>query len=186
MAKYNQKDDGIYLPVIPLRGMVIFPDTVNPITVGRERSLEALEYATTLDSAIFLVAQKDPTIEEPGEIDLYRVGTISKIVQIMRFPNDRMKVLLEGKERAEVIKYNFKKNIITSVVSPIKTKRAPNFTKIKAYYRKVWELFKKYTNLTSSYPEEILQLIDHNEDIDKIVNIISAQLLINFQKKQSF
>jgi len=170
----------MYLPVVPLRGMVLFPHTITPVMIGRERTIEAVNYASSLDKRVFVVAQRDKMVELPQDGDLYTTGTVGKIVQIMKYPDDRMKVLIEGESRASVVSYNFKKKIITAVVSPYELEKNFDEAKIKAYYEKVVELFRRYLRLTSplqEFPAELI-LDEENANIEKNLNVIAATLKV--------
>ncbi len=176
----TSEPDVVYLPVIPLRGMVIFPHTITPVMVGRERTIEAVNYASSLDNKVFVVSQKDKLVETPKDGDLYTTGTVGKIVQIMRYPDDKMKVLIEGEQRANAVSYNFKKKIITAVVRPYELKQDADEAKIRAYYEKVLELFKKYLRITTPYKEFPTELIlDENaKNLQKNLDIIAATLKV--------
>ncbi|MCD6531568.1 LON peptidase substrate-binding domain-containing protein, partial [bacterium] len=170
----------MYLPVVPLRGMVLFPHTITPVMIGRERTIEAVNYASSLDKRVFVVAQRDKMVELPQDGDLYTTGTVGKIVQIMKYPDERMKVLIEGESRASVVSYNFKKKIITAVVSPYELEKDFDEAKIKAHYEKVVELFRRYLRLTSplqEFPAELI-LDEENANIEKNLNVIAATLKV--------
>src|SRR3990167_8306529 len=93
------------IPLLPLRDVVIFPYMVAPLFVGREKSIRALEEAMKKDKEILLAAQKDANTNDPKEEDIYRIGTVGTIVQILRLPDGTVKVLIEGKKRARIISY---------------------------------------------------------------------------------
>jgi len=183
MAKKG-KNNNIYLPVIPLREKIIFPGTVSPIVIGRERSIEAIEYASTLDRQVFLVSQKNPEIEYPSAKELYRVGTLARIIQIMRYPTGTFKVLIEGNTRARVVRYSFHDRFTTALVSAFTQKGKRNTPAIKALYRKMSELFQSYVSLTSEFPDELLKLVNLQDDPYKTVDIICAQLQLDFKNEQ--
>ena len=170
-------------PVIPLRGTVVFPGTVTPILVGRERSVEALEFVSEHNRKVFLVSQRDAKVDEPSAADLFRIGTIARVIQVMRFPSKALKVLVEGEERAKVVRYNSMRNFIQAVVVPIRGKKVYN-PRIEALIRKVKELFKQYVNLSQNLPDELSQLLDFNPDYNEIADIISAQIQVDYIEKQ--
>ena len=172
------------IPVIATKGVVIFPRTVRPLQIGRKRSIAAIEYASDFDREVFVVSQRDMMIEEPTGFDIYRVGTIAKIVQVMRFPGDNMKVLLEGRKRAIAMTYTINRKMISASVELFELKGNPNNPKTEGYYRKVKELFKRYINLTSDFPGEIMQVLDFDNDIEKSLEVICAQLQIEPDKLQ--
>ena len=172
------------LPVVALRGTVVFPGTVTPIVIGRSRTIEALEFASHEGRKIFLVAQKDPAEEEPRTDDLFRVGTIARVIQVMRFPSGMLKALVEGEIRADVVKYNNVRNFMEAIVEPfIPTvpKDAPETT---ALLRKSKELFAQYVKLSHNMPEDLAKLLDRNPDANAVADVISAQLTIDFRPKQ--
>src|SRR5690606_2253335 len=94
--------DTVTLPLLPLRDVVVYPHMVIPLFVGRSKSIAALEKAMADDKQVLLVAQKTPSVDDPNAEDLYEVGTISQILQILKLPDGTVKVLVEGKERAEI------------------------------------------------------------------------------------
>ena len=97
--------DSILLPLIPLRGLTVFPNIVVHFDVGREKSIAAIEQAMLDEQEIFLVGQKDSVVEEPTQDELYSIGTICKIKQILKMPDNTIRVLVEGQERGEIVKY---------------------------------------------------------------------------------
>ena len=104
--KNNEKENkGMVIPVLPLRDVVVFPYMIVPLFVGRERSVSALESAMKMDKGIFLAAQKNAQKDEPTEDDIYRIGTIGTIIQLLRLPDGTVKVLVEGKKRAKIREY---------------------------------------------------------------------------------
>ncbi|MCD6418740.1 endopeptidase La [bacterium] len=182
MAKKKKNIVSSY-PVIPLRGTVVFPGTVTPILVGRKSSIDALEYVSEHDRKIFFVAQKNPKIETPSGDDLFTVGTIAHIVQVMRFPSKMLKVLIEGEERAKVVKYDTMRNFMQAVVLQGYTEDKYT-SRVEALFRKTKELFRQYVNLSENLPDELARLLDFNDDYREIADIISAQMQIDFKQKQ--
>lgn len=102
------------LPLLPLRNVVVFPHMVIPLFVGRSESVKALEVATSEDKRVFLVAQKDANNDSPGQKDLYEIGTIATVLQLLRLPDGTVKVLVEGSERAKLIHLEKKRKLSTS------------------------------------------------------------------------
>src|SRR5574340_786209 len=101
----GEKKNMVTVPMLPLRDIVVFPHMVVPLFIGRERSISALEYAMGQEKQILLCTQKDPRRDEPREADIYRVGTLAAILQLLRLPDGTVKVLIEGKERAQIRQY---------------------------------------------------------------------------------
>src|SRR5579875_142868 len=101
MAQNNE----MTVPLLPLRGLLVYPTMVLHLDVGRERSVEALERAMVDDHLIFLTTQKDVSIDEPAKDDLYKVGTLTKVKQMLKLPNGTIRVLVEGLNRAEIVTF---------------------------------------------------------------------------------
>ncbi len=177
-------DESILLPVIPLRGVVIFPHTVTPILVGRQRSIRAVEYASSADGRVFLVAQLDPRVEAPSSDDMFHVGTVAKVVQVMRFSSGMLKVLVEGETRARVVRYHFHRDFIDALVEPFEPSTAGDEAEIEALLREAKELFEKYISLSQHLPEELIRVFDETEDPNYTTDVICAQLQIDFRDKQ--
>lgn len=114
------------LPVLPLRDLVVFPYMIVPLFIGREQSINSLEEAVNLNSLIFVVSQKDPEVEKPDFEDLYSVGTIAKIIQIYKLPDDTIKALVEGISRAKIVDTEENDNLLRVKVEKIKTKTIKN------------------------------------------------------------
>src|SRR5579872_3274358 len=103
--KDGRNGQGDTVPLLPLRELIVFPHEVYPIFVGRQKSIKALEAAETSKKPILLAAQKDARISDPGPDDIYSVGTLGVVVQLLRLPDGTVKALLEGKKRARVVRY---------------------------------------------------------------------------------
>ncbi len=119
------------LPMLPLRDIIVFPGMVVPLFVGRERSIRALEEAMNRDKRLFLVAQKDAKIQEPAEKDIYTVGTIGTVIQMLRLPDGTVKVLVEGKKRAVLAEYLVKRDLFIVRVDEV-TEFDGNPTEVEA------------------------------------------------------
>ena len=107
------------LPLLPLRDVVVFPHMVIPLFVGRNESIKALEAAMTQDKQIFLVAQKDPAIDTPTAADLYSMGTIATVLQLLHLPDGTVKVLVEGLQRAKIVEVKSETDFMSAAVEPI-------------------------------------------------------------------
>ena len=110
------------LPVLPLRDIVVFPNMVAPLFVGREQSVNALNHVMTSDKKIFLLSQKNSKVDNPDKQNLYSFGTVAKIIQLLKLPDGTLKVLVEGIQRAKVNKINFNKEFITASITEINQK----------------------------------------------------------------
>ena len=115
------------LPVLPLRDIVVFPNMVAPLFVGREQSVNALNHVMTGDKKIFLLSQKNSKVDNPDKENLYSFGTVAKIIQLLKLPDGTLKVLVEGIQRAKVNKLNFNKEFITASITEINQKVKKKF-----------------------------------------------------------
>ncbi len=180
--KINYRDKNV-LPLLPLRDLVVFPYMVIPLFVGREQSINALEEAVKLNSQIFIVSQRDPELEKPDLEDLYSVGTIAKIIQIYKLPDDTVKVLVEGLSRAEITDIEEKNNFLKIKIKKIKAKPVKNL-EIEALMRLTISRFEQYLKLNNKLPSEIIFSIGNVEKPDKLADIVASNLILKVKDKQ--
>ena len=133
----------ISLPALPLRDIVVFPDMIAPLFVGRKQSVNALNNVMEGNKKIFLISQKDSNIDKPNEKNLYKVGTVARVLQLLKLPDGTLKVLVEGIYRAKVENFSFEKELINAKISEIKQSHKKN-SKIKALEKLVVEQFTEY------------------------------------------
>ncbi|MFN3282681.1 MAG: endopeptidase La [Pseudothermotoga sp.] len=172
------------LPLIHLRnGMIIFPQTVMPIHVARENTLMALEHS--IDShqqLVFVTSQKDPTVEEPTFEQLYQIGTISRVLQVVQLPDGTFRVLLEGIERARAYEIVQQEPLIVRLeILRINYKKTK---KMEALMRSVRESFSKYALYTQRYPQETLVAISETVEASRFADFIASLLPIPLQQRQ--
>lgn len=172
------------IPLIPLRGITIFPYMVLHFDVGREKSIAALEEAMMRDQEIFLVSQKDAKIEEPEESEIYTVGTLCSIKQILKLPGDTVRVLVEGLNRAKVIKYVEKEPFYKAQISVLEESDYIKDNKCEALVRTLREVFEDYIKLSATIPSEALISFDDMEDPGRLSDIISSYLMLKGDIKQ--
>ncbi|AJA48742.1 Lon protease [Clostridium pasteurianum DSM 525 = ATCC 6013] len=172
------------LPLIPLRGIVIFPYMVMHFDVGREKSILALEDAMINEQEIFLVAQKKAKTESPEERDIYSIGTICTVKQLLKLPGNTMRVLVEGNKRAKINKYIEKEPFFKVEVEEIENKDLLNDEKIQALIRLVKESFSTYIKLSGTVPSDALIPLDNVDDPGRFADIVSSYLIIKQDKKQ--
>jgi len=172
------------LPLLPLRELVIFPNMVIPLFVGREQSINALEEAINLKSLIFIAAQKDPEIEKPKLEDMYSIGTIAKIIQIYKLPDDTIKILVEGLGRAKIKNTEEFNNFLKVKVEKIKVKNGKNL-KIEALMRLAIDRFEQYLKLNNKIASEMMLSVKNIEKPDKLADIIASNLILKVKEKQN-
>ena len=170
-------------PVLPLRDIVVFPHMVAPLFVGRKLSINALNQVMTNDKLILLITQKNSEIDNPSPDDLYRFGTIGKILQLLKLPDNTIKVLVEGIERVKVAEITQGKDFITGKITTLKTKTEFS-AKLKALTKIVLKQFESYQKIYKKIPFEILNNIRTYQDHNKIADVIIANLDIDLKQKQ--
>ena len=176
----------IDLPLLPLRDVVVFPHMVIPLFVWRPKSIKALELAMEADRRIMLVAQKTAAKDEPSVSDMFEVGCISTILQMLKLPDGTVKVLVEGQQRARVETIEDIESHFTATVRPIQA-LAGNYkpSEIEALRRAVMQQFDMYVKLNKKIPPEILTSISSIDDPGRLVDTIAAHLPLKLENKQS-
>ena len=171
------------IPVLPLRDIVVFPNMVAPLFVGREQSVNALNHVMTSDKKIFLLSQKNSKIDNPSEENLYSFGTIAKIIQLLKLPDGTLKVLVEGIQRAKVNKINFNKEFITASISEINQKTKKN-SNVRALKKLIIEQFIEFQKINKKVSLDVINNVKTFNDPDKIVDIIVSNISISLSQKQ--
>jgi ATP-dependent Lon protease len=172
------------LPLIPLRGITIFPYMVLHFDVGREKSILALEEAMIKDQEIFLVSQKDAKTEEPEEEDIYSIGTVCAIKQLLKLPGDTVRVLVEGSERAKVNKYLQNEPFFKAEIEIFNEPEKACDVKCEALMRSLTDAFESYVNLSGNGQSEALMTLDDIEGPGRLADIVSSYLMLKGDKKQ--
>ena len=147
------------LPVLPLRDLVVFPHMVLPLVIGRESTLSAIDEGTFKGQMILLIAQKDPGEEEPKSKDMYRVGVLGRIIQMLKLPNGLAKVLVEGLTRVQVVRYA-KQDDYLQARYRLLNDNEEHTTHIEAAHRHLSALFKEFISANRQIPDEITMTID--------------------------
>lgn len=172
------------LPLIPLRGITIFPYMVLHFDVGREKSILALEEAMLKEQEIFLVTQKDAKIEEPEKEDIYQIGTICNIKQILKLPGDTVRVLVEGENRARVLKYTQEDPYYEADLEILEDVGCSESKRCEALVRSVRKTFDEYISLSGNIPTEILVTLEDLESPGRMADVVSSYLTLKGDKKQ--
>ena len=171
------------LPMLPLRDIIVFPGMVVPLFVGRERSIRALEEAMNRDKRLFLVAQKDAKIQEPTERDIYTVGTIGSVIQMLRLPDGTVKVLVEGKKRAVLAEYLVKKDLFVVRVDEV-TEFEGNPTEVEALMRSIQDAFENFARLHRKIPQDMVLSVSSIDEPGKLADTLVAHLSLKLPDKQ--
>ncbi|MEM7071096.1 MAG: endopeptidase La [Pseudomonadota bacterium] len=181
----KDRDGGAQLlPVLPLRNIVIFPHMVAPLFVGRTKSVGALQEVVSTDKKIFLLAQKNEDEEYPTSKDLYEIGTVGTIIQLLRLPDQTVKVLVEGLHRARLTKLYDGEEFLEAAIEPILDVQKQN-KKLQALQRAVLDEFEQYLKLEKKSSSDILEAVSNIEDPSKIADLIAQHLSIKMDEKQT-
>ena len=175
----------IDLPLLPLRDVVVFPHMVIPLFVGRPKSIKALEAAMEAERRIMLVAQKAAAKDEPSVSDMFEVGCVSTILQMLKLPDGTVKVLVEGQQRANVNRIDDGETHFTANVTPVEpAANEQKSSEIEALRRAVMQQFDQYVKLNKKIPPEILTSISSIDDPGRLADTIAAHLPLKLDNKQ--
>jgi len=174
----------IELPLLPLRDVVVFPHMVIPLFVGRAKSIKALEVAMESDKSILLVAQKSATKDEPRDSDMYEIGCVANILQMLKLPDGTVKVLVEGTQRARIQTMHdtgshFVGTAVPVLVDPTQT------AETEAMRRALLSQFDQYVKLNKKIAPEVLASLSSIEEVGRLSDMIAAHLPLKLEQKQA-
>ncbi|HBJ91960.1 MAG TPA: endopeptidase La, partial [Hyphomonadaceae bacterium] len=172
------------LPVLPLRDIVVFPNMVAPLFVGREKSVRALDIVEDGENEIMLIAQRDATVDEPVAEDLYAIGTVATILQLLKLPDGTVKVLVEGKSRAKMVTLEDQGDFFEAEVELLEDDTEAN-EEVETLARAVVEQFEGYVKLNRKVPPEAVASISEIEDPLRLADSVAAQLSVKLNEKQA-
>ena len=176
------------LPVVPLRDLVFFPYIVLPLLIGRHRSLAALDEAREGDDLVLLVAQRDPAVDEPGSADLFRVGTVARVVQVSSLPDGTLRVVLEGLGRARIRRLTTTSVALRASVEPLTDREAeeegPTPNALQTLTRTVVSLYAEYARLHERVPEILSSILSAEGDRVRFAHLVAGHLILPSVEKQ--
>ena len=172
------------LPLIPLRDIVVFPNMVAPLFVGRDKSVKALENAMNSDKEIILVTQRDSVIDDPEYKDIYEIGTLGKILQLLRLPDGTVKVLIEGGKRVHIKDFLFNEKFLEANYISVIENQEIDIIEEKALLRTASEQFEAYTKLNKKITSDVVTSIAEINNISKMSDVIASHLNISLSEKQ--
>jgi ATP-dependent Lon protease len=181
--KENRKSVRVKVPLLPLRDVIIFPHMVVPLFVGREKSINALEECVTKKLDLFLVAQRQATTVSPTEKDIFTVGTLGTILQILRLPDNTVKVLIEGKKRARIVEYSENDRMIEAEIEEL-ADTVENSVELEALVRSLKATFENYVKLNKRIPPEMLMSVNTIDEPSRLADLIVAHLNLKLEDKQ--
>ena len=170
-------------PVLPLRDIVVFPHMIVPLFVGREKSINALEDVMQEDKQVFLATQKNAGVDDPSYDDVFEIGTIGTILQLLKLPDGTVKVLVEGTQRAKIRKYLDNDKFFEAEAEKIEDSGEDNQEQ-KALSRAVVTQFEQYIKLNKKIPPEVLVSVNQIDDASKLADTIASHIAVKIQEKQ--
>ena len=172
------------VPVLPLRDVVVYPNMVIPLFVGRDKSIQALDAAMANNKQILLVAQKSAELDEPSFDDFHTIGTLSTILQLLKLPDGTIKVLVEGAERAQVVRFAEESEYFTADISVLTNDEADDEKKLEVLSRSIVSLFEQYVKLNKKVPPEVLTSLAGIDDPSRLSDTIAAHMSLKLDEKQ--
>lgn len=182
MKELEQTD--VLIPVLPLRDVVVYPHMVIPLFVGRERSIDALDAAMRDSKQVLLVAQKEAEIDEPDFADLYQVGTLANILQLLKLPDGTVKVLVEGSQRSTVTRYQDTGSFFSAMVSPLEDVLSLSDQEQDVLQRTAISSFEQYVKLNNKIPPEVLTSLAGIDDLSRLADTMAAHMSLKVHEKQ--
>src|SRR5271170_7474981 len=171
------------VPVLPLRDVVVYPHMVIPLFVGREKSIQALDVAMHGDKRIMLIAQKQADVDDPKVEDLYRIGTIATILQLLKLPDGTVKVLVEGVDRASIEKLT-EGEFFSAEITPLPDLERYEEREMDVLTRSVITQFEQYVKLNKKVPPEILTSLAGIEQAGRLADTVAAHMSLKLSEKQ--
>ncbi len=172
------------LPLLPLRGILVFPYMVIHLDVGREKSVQAIEEAMVKEKAIFLATQKEAQTDDPVEKDIYNVGTVAEVKQLLKLPGGTIRVLVEGMSRAKIDKYVGKEPFFSVEVDQY-TEELNKSSQVEALMRNLVTQFEQYVKLSKKIPPETVVTVVNIDDPGRLADIVASHLILRIEDKQS-
>ena len=172
------------IPLLPLRDVVVYPQIVQPLFVGRPKSIKALEVAMAAHKQVLLVAQRNPSDDDPGADDVFGIGTVATILQLIRLPDGTVKVLVEGVSRAEILSIKLENDYFSCDVNPIATAPLPD-KQGQMLIRSLMTQFDQYVQLSKKIPPEVVTSISSIDEAGRMVDTIASHMSLQLQEKQN-
>ncbi|EAQ30807.1 LON peptidase substrate-binding domain-containing protein, partial [Idiomarina baltica] len=179
----EERTEQLDMPVLPLRDVVVYPHMVIPLFVGREKSIRCLEAAMDGDKRVFLAAQKDASVDEPTEEDIYRVGTVASILQLLKLPDGTVKVLVEGQQRAELDQLKDSDDYFQASIHYLASESLPEKEE-EVLVRSAMNQFEGYVKLNKKIPPEVLTSLSGIDECDRLADTMAAHMPLKLAEKQ--
>lgn len=184
MSDLEPSPDNNFYPVLPLRDIVVFPHMIVPLFVGRDKSVNALENVMQDDKEILLITQKEAGVDDPGPDDIYEIGTIGNILQLLKLPDGTVKVLVEGVRRVKIEKYTKEDDYLEAEVKTIEPESEDDDTETQALAKAAATQFEQYVKLNKKIPPEVIVSVNQIEEPSKMADTIASHLALKIDEKQ--
>jgi ATP-dependent Lon protease len=189
MKRENQEKTELhlthYLPLLPLKNVIILPKSILPIIVGRPSSIEAVEFALKDTKSIFISTQINAATENPTENDVFHIGTRATILQVMRMPNGSLKILVEGICRAKITNADQTHGFISVTIQDLPTTNLEKSVEVEALWRHLRDLYETYTKYNEKVPVDLMTIAKTIEDMDAITDTIAVHINLSFDERQA-
>jgi ATP-dependent Lon protease len=172
------------IPLLPLRDVVVFPNMVIPLFVGREKSIRSLDAAMEGDKQILLVAQKSPDIDDPGAADLYELGTLANVLQLLKLPDGTIKVLVEGVSRVRLVGVEMQGDVLYGGTVVVESETTRDSREVDAAAKSLMSLFENFIKLNRKVPPELMTTLAGIDDPSRLADTVAAHLGVRLQDKQ--
>ncbi|MEX0300109.1 MAG: LON peptidase substrate-binding domain-containing protein, partial [Kordiimonas sp.] len=179
----SESPNTVVLPVLPLRDIVVFPHMIVPLFVGRDKSVRALEEVMSKDKQILLVAQKDANEDEPSPADVFEVGTVASVLQLLKLPDGTVKVLVEGFNRATIEEFVREEDYFAAKATMLAGDQTDP-SELEALSRTVVTQFEQYVKLNNKIPAEVLVTVNQIDDASKLADTVASHLALKIDDKQ--
>ncbi|MCK7458180.1 endopeptidase La [Idiomarina aminovorans] len=180
----EERTEQLTMPVLPLRDVVVYPHMVIPLFVGREKSIRCLQAAMDEDKQVFLAAQKDASVDEPANEDIYPVGTVATVLQLLKLPDGTVKVLVEGKQRAQLDELQDNEEYFQASIHYLASEELPEKEE-EVLIRSALNQFEGYVKLNKKIPPEVLTSLSGIEDGDRLADTMAAHMPLKLAEKQA-
>ena len=184
MSISSDDSSNTLFPLLPLRDVVVYPQIVQPLFVGRPKSIKALEVAMASNKKVLLVAQKNASNDEPAADDLYQIGTVATILQLIRLPDGTVKVLVEGLDRAQLRNVSFDEDHFRAETLSLQTEAVAE-KEAELLIRSLLSQFEQYVQLSKKIPPEVMTSISSIDEPGRLVDTIANHMTLQLQEKQN-
>jgi ATP-dependent Lon protease len=182
----TSSDDAIAFPVLPLRDVVVYPHMVIPLFVGRDKSIQALDAAMANNKQILLVAQKNADVDDPSTDDMYRVGTLATILQLLKLPDGTVKVLVEGGQRANILEFVSTEDYFSVQIQIEDQEDFEDVVESEVLTRSITDLFDQYVKLNKKVPPEVLTSLSGIEEPGRLADTIAAHMSLKLKRNSRY